>query len=329
MQHGRKWIGGLAVLAVAGATCLIGASSANAKPSLGDVRAKVNTLYHQAEVASENFDANKLEIKQLRRQLADVKADQARQNRQLAGVRDQLRDSILSRFEGSSLSQVGEVLTSNDPRRFLAGLSTMTAYDGIESSLLSAYDAQVKSLELRQAATEHALGRLTQAQQQLASDKKTISGKLSQAQDLLASLQPVQREEIVSRSSDARVPDNLPPASGAAQVALEFAMAQVGKAYAYGAAGPDAYDCSGLTMAAYAAAGIALPHSSAAQYGMGPHIAESDLQPGDLVFYYSPISHVGMYIGNGLIVNAENPAGGVRVQGLNSIPDLVGAVRPG
>jgi cell wall-associated NlpC family hydrolase len=81
-------------------------------------------------------------------------------------------------------------------------------------------------------------------------------------------------------------------------------------------------------MMAWAQAGVALPHSSGAQYGTGPHIAESDLQPGDLVFFYNPISHVGIYIGNGLIVDAANPGAGVRVTGLHSMP-YVGAVRPG
>ena len=105
-------------------------------------------------------------------------------------------------------------------------------------------------------------------------------------------------------------------------------MAQVGDSYVYGAAGPSAFDCSGLTMMAWAQAGVALPHSSSAQYGSGPHVAASDLQPGDLVFYYSPISHVGMYIGNGMIVHAANPGTGVRVSALYSMP-YVGAVRPG
>ena len=128
-----------------------------------------------------------------------------------------------------------------------------------------------------------------------------------------------------SRSSD-RLPDVA--ASGSAGAAVNYAMAQVGDAYSYGAAGPDAFDCSGLTMAAWAAAGVGLPHSSSAQYGSGPHIAASDLQPGDLVFYYSPISHVGMYIGNGMIVHAANPSTGVQVAGLYSMP-YSGAVRPG
>jgi len=111
-------------------------------------------------------------------------------------------------------------------------------------------------------------------------------------------------------------------------VAVHYAMAQVGKPYVYGAAGPSAYDCSGLTMAAWGAAGVGLPHSSSAQYGYGTHISPSQLQPGDLVFYYSPISHVDMYIGNGMVVGAQNPSDGIRVVPLYSMP-FVGAVRPG
>ena len=93
--------------------------------------------------------------------------------------------------------------------------------------------------------------------------------------------------------------------------AVAYAKSKVGNAYVYGAAGPNAFDCSGLTMAAWSQAGVSLPHSSSAQYSSGRHISESELQPGDLVFYYSPISHVGMYIGNGQIVNALNPGAGV------------------
>ena len=133
---------------------------------------------------------------------------------------------------------------------------------------------------------------------------------------------------LAASRSGTPIPTSDIPASGRAAAAVRYAMAQVGKAYVYGAAGPNAYDCSGLTMASWAAAGVGLPHSSSAQYGSGTHISASQLQPGDLVFYYHPISHVGMYIGNGMIVNAENPSTGVRVTGLYSMP-YVCAVCPG
>ena len=110
------------------------------------------------------------------------------------------------------------------------------------------------------------------------------------------------------------------PASSAAAVALSFALAQVGKAYAWGGNGPNSYDCSGLTTAAYKQAGISLPRTSYAQFGVGTVVSLADLQPGDLVFYYSDISHVAMYIGNGRIVHAANPTTGVATASVTSMP---------
>jgi cell wall-associated NlpC family hydrolase len=105
-------------------------------------------------------------------------------------------------------------------------------------------------------------------------------------------------------------------------------MAQLGKPYVWGAAGPDSFDCSGLMEYAWQAAGVSLPHSSSAQYDVGTHVSESELQPGDLVFYYSPISHVGMYIGNGKIINAPEPGDVIKIVGVNDAP-YAGATRVG
>jgi cell wall-associated NlpC family hydrolase len=115
------------------------------------------------------------------------------------------------------------------------------------------------------------------------------------------------------------------PASGRASAALKFAYAQLGKPYQWGAAGPNSYDCSGLTMASWAHAGVSLPHSSSAQYGSGPHV--TSLQPGDLVFFGSPIHHVGMYVGNGNYIHAPHTGDVVSIDPLNR-SDYVGAVRP-
>jgi cell wall-associated NlpC family hydrolase len=101
------------------------------------------------------------------------------------------------------------------------------------------------------------------------------------------------------------------PVSDRIQRVIAFAEAQVGKSYSWGAAGPYSYDCSGLTMTAYAQIGVHLPHSSAEQYNYGTHVAYSDLQPGDLIFLYSPIGHVELYVGHDLAVSAANPATGI------------------
>lgn len=105
-----------------------------------------------------------------------------------------------------------------------------------------------------------------------------------------------------------------------AQSAISAATSKVGSTYVWGSSGPSTFDCSGLMSYAYAQVGISLPRSSRAQFSMGTSVAKSDLQPGDLVFYYSPVSHVGMYIGDGKIVDAANPRSGVRITSVNSMP---------
>jgi cell wall-associated NlpC family hydrolase len=99
--------------------------------------------------------------------------------------------------------------------------------------------------------------------------------------------------------------------SPAAQQAVDAARAQVGKAYQYGGTGPDSYDCSGLTQYAYRTAGIELPHSSRGQSELGTPVARADLRPGDLVFFYEPVSHVGIYVGDGQMVDAGSEETGV------------------
>jgi cell wall-associated NlpC family hydrolase len=104
-----------------------------------------------------------------------------------------------------------------------------------------------------------------------------------------------------------------PAPSAAAQQAVDTAKFQVGKPYEYGAAGPDSYDCSGLTQDAYASAGISLPHSSRRQSERGTPVDRTDLIPGDLVFFHSPVSHVGIYIGDGQMVHAGTEETGVEI----------------
>lgn len=103
----------------------------------------------------------------------------------------------------------------------------------------------------------------------------------------------------------------------AAQIAVDTALAQVGKPYVWAGAGPNVFDCSGLTQFAYRAAGIALPHSSRMQSTIGTPVPRDQLQPGDLVFFYSPVGHVGMYIGNGLMVYAPIAGDVVKVGAVN------------
>jgi cell wall-associated NlpC family hydrolase len=130
-----------------------------------------------------------------------------------------------------------------------------------------------------------------------------------------------------SGTAVAAIPTSVVAPTAAAQTAVDTALAQVGDPYAWGAAGPSAFDCSGLTQYAYSVAGVQLPHSSSMQSAVGTPVSYSNLQPGDLVFFYSPISHVGMYIGNGEIVHSSTYGQPVSVVSLASMPDFAGARR--
>ena len=122
-------------------------------------------------------------------------------------------------------------------------------------------------------------------------------------------------------------PTDLPAPSSHAAIAVQTAEAQINKPYVYAGAGPDVFDCSGLTMYAWAAAGVSLPHNALAQYDSLPHVPMDSLQPGDLVFYGSPIHHVGLFVGNGTMVEAPYTGVDVRYHSIYR-PDFAGAARP-
>ena len=331
MLNGRRSL----VTIVAGAALALSvgtipSGTAQAKPTIQDVQHRVDRLYHAAEQASERYNQIRVQLTQMRGDVKALRADQARQQKQTEKARRLVADAIVRQYEGDSLSAVGQAVVSSDPNAFVSQLTTMSAFNSMQAGQYSSYLTQAKALGIRQDATRKQTAKVAALVQQAAQDKATIDKNLSAAKALLGNMQAAARARMVSvsRSSSVTTPTVNVPVSGRAAAAVHFAMAQVGKPYVYGAAGPNAYDCSGLTMAAWGSAGVGLPHSSSAQYSSGPHVSASQLQPGDLVFYYQPISHVGMYIGNGMIVNAENPSAGIRVTGLYSMP-YVGAVRPG
>jgi cell wall-associated NlpC family hydrolase len=147
------------------------------------------------------------------------------------------------------------------------------------------------------------------------------NGKLQEAEDLLAKLTAAERERLAKLNDDQENADQQRSLADAGKyaniggrggVAIKYALAQIGDKYVFGADGLTYWDCSGLTMRAFQAAGVSLPHSSRAQYKYGKSIARKDLQPGDLVFFGKPISHVAIYVGGNRMLHA--PRTGARVK---------------
>ena len=326
MTDGRKRtarvLATLCITALSG-TMLV-ASPSNAEPDIDSVQSRVDKLYHQAEQASERYNDARLKMKKAQTRLTALQDDLDRQQAKVDDVRAQVAKAVVSQYQGQALSSTTQVLLSENPDAFLNQLTTVSEYNDQQSQMMADFAVQAKQLEMRQAAAQREVDRIAVTKKELGQEKAEIDDKAAKAKELLGKLK--NRAASASRSG-ARVPVNV-PASGRAGAAVSYAMSQVGDAYVYGASGPSAYDCSGLTMMAWAQAGVSLPHSSGGQMGSGAPVSQSQLQPGDLVFYYSPVSHVGMYIGNGMIVHAANPGSGVTTAPVNSMP-YSGAVRPG
>jgi len=323
----KRLVAGAAGIAAIGIAGIIPAATpAQAEPDIDDVREKVDKLYTQAEAANEDYSNAKLRLQDLKDQLEDLNSDEKRQSKELDKIRAELRDSVLRQFEGSDVSAVGQVITSDDPQEFLAGLATVSSYNALQADLLARYNTEAEALEVRREATEDAKAQMAKIKSTMQQKKSEIDKKYEAAQAELDQLEADQLEEF--QSGDTSIPGNLPAPSGRAKIAVDYALDQVGDSYVYGATGTESWDCSGLTMVAWGQAGVSLPHSSSAQYSSGPSVPRDQLAPGDLVFYYSPISHVGMYIGNGMIVHASNPSTGVKVSPMDEMP-YTGAVRPG
>ncbi len=310
---------------------------------------RVNTLYHQAEQASERYNVAREHLQQARTRLAALDADLHRQQAKVNAVRREVAGAVVAQYQGQALSSTTQVLLSKNPDAFLDQLTTVSEYNDQRSQMMADFAVQAKQLAMRKQAARRELGRIAATKRELASEKAQIDKKAAAAKALLGRLKARAAARARARAAakaaaaakqatpptgstssrgTTRTPVASVPASGRAAAAVRFAMAQVGDAYVYGAAGPSAWDCSGLTMVAWGAAGVSLPHNAAGQMGYGTPVSQSQLQPGDLVFYYSPVTHVGMYIGHGMIVNAENPSVGVKVAPLNMMP-YAGAVRPG
>jgi peptidoglycan DL-endopeptidase CwlO len=278
-------------------------------PSIQEVQRRADRLYEEAEQAQERLNTIRVDLREARKDLRGVRRDVAAQERELKAVAERVGDMVAVQAQQSPMSVTSQLLASGDPDAFLSGLAAMQSYSSTQASLMSGYKAAAAELDLRKKQLREQVDAIADAKRQAAKEYDTVKEKSDQAADLLAELEAEQIDDV-SRD-ETRPPTDIPDTSDAAQIAVDYALAQVGDAYVYGATGPDAYDCSGLTMASWAQAGVSLSHSSSTQATQGTSIPLSSAQPGDLLFYYSPISHVGMYIGNGQIVHAANPETGV------------------
>jgi cell wall-associated NlpC family hydrolase len=338
----RPVLVGLAALGAAALLVPTAATAAPADPAspptVASVQQQLGTLALQNTMLVEQFDQAQVDV-QVKQKAADSARVAANKSAAVyAKIRTQLSQTVAAQYEGGSFSATGALLSSVDGQSYLDQLNTLSVMSSHTAQMIARANAARTDLASADHHAKALLASATAKRNALAKRRDNVQKQIDKYTALLATLTAAQRDAFqasltppVDPNAVSTATSTLPSVSGVsgpAKKAVEFALAQVGKPYVFGAAGPDSYDCSGLTMAAWATAGVSLPHSAADQYNYGTHVGINQLQPGDLVFLYQPIGHVEIYIGSGMLVSAPQSGQDVSVVALKDYAsDFTGATR--
>ncbi|EHN73502.1 NlpC/P60 family protein [Streptomyces coelicoflavus] len=316
----------------AAAAVALSSQAANAapseKPSKDEVKAKVDKLYEEAEQATEKYNGAKEKQEKLQKEISTIQDNVARGQEELNELRDGLGSMASAQYRSGGIDPSLQLFLSADPDNYLDKASTLDQLSGQQVEALKKIQVKQRDLAQQRSEASEKLKDLSATRTELGNKKKEVQGKLSSAQKLLNTLTAqekaaLQKEENrANRASERQVltGGKSTPASGRAAAAFAAAQSKIGTPYVYGATGPSSFDCSGLTSWAYAQAGVGIPRTSQAQTGAGTRISSaSQLQVGDLVFFFSDLHHVGLYAGNGQVLHAPRTGTNVRYESMSTI----------
>jgi peptidoglycan DL-endopeptidase CwlO len=304
---------GLAAAVAALALLVPGGSSlaqtTGSKPTLAALVAQAKQLEFQINALSEQYDGLRI---QLGRAQADAQLAEnatARDAAALAVGQQAVARLAAENYMNAGLDPALQALTAGNPEQFLSQASTITEVDQSSGDLVSALsEDEEQALRDRQTADQQ-LAAVKALQAEMSAKQDAIEAKI----DVVNSAAFKQAMAIFEQTG--QYPDvTIPTANTVGAQALQEALTRRGDPYVWGAAGPGEFDCSGLVVWAFAQVGISLPHYTGDLWNSGVHIPRSDLEPGDLVFFYPDISHVGIYIGDGLMIDAPDFGETVQVE---------------
>lgn len=329
----------LALVVVATAVALpVGLGNAAPRPTPAEVQARIDALDLKAEQAAEAFDAARIQLATASREAAVANARVRDSESELHALQRRMGSFAAAAYRSGGADQFVQLISTSTPQTFLDRASALDRIAATQAAQM----AQVATARHRLAGVQADAAAATAAAAKVAStmagQKASVERALAQEKALLGSLKAderkrllalQQRAEAAARANRSRTlapPSYSGPASGRAAEAIDAAMAQLGKPYVWGASGPNSFDCSGLTMWAWGKAGISLPHFTGAQWNMGRHVDRSEIQPGDLIFYFGDHHHVGIYLGGGRVIHAPHTGDVVKISNLDMDP-YAGAVR--
>ncbi|HEY7400917.1 MAG TPA: NlpC/P60 family protein [Actinomycetota bacterium] len=302
--------------------------AAPSKSQVEAAKAKLAELRQRTDLLVEQYNQAKLALDQTRQRLADLRQTKADADAEAAKAMADLERRAVSAYTGMG-SELDAILGATTFADFSDRIQYVGALAETDEDLAATADAAGE--RARWAAAEVAKALADQKSQQEALQAKI--GEIKQAAaDQLATYSRLNdsyqtalaAERAAEQAAQAALdgggssgggsytgPPPPPPNTSVANTAIYYAKSVIGTPYVWGSADPSVgFDCSGLVMWAYGKAGVSLPHSSAAQYGVTAHVAREDLQPGDLLFFYTPISHVAIYLGGNMMIDASHPGPG-------------------
>jgi len=308
-------------VAITMASALI-APIAQAAPTLAQIQAQVRELQEDAASAAEGAQGAKVQLATLTKTLNGLKQEVAAQGETVAALKKSLGTIAIEQYKSGGLSQGLELLFSANPELYLSSAGSLESITRAKSTQLRKFEAAQQRLKATSLTVNDKLALVIAAQKRFAQKSAEAKAKLAKAEKILAKLKKEDRarlaalaaaEEDADQASSKAYAGSAVNISGRAGIAIKYALKQIGDRYVFGAAGTITWDCSGLTMRAYQAAGVSMPHHSAAQARLGRKVSYSSAKPGDLLFFGRPISHVGIYLGGGKMVHAPRPGSRVKV----------------
>ncbi|GAA2702319.1 NlpC/P60 family protein [Micromonospora olivasterospora] len=300
-----------ALAALAGAAVVLTGAppAAHAEPSVAEIERQIDEDWNKLEPLIERHNATRQDLAAKRKQ-ADALARQIGPlERQVDQAMAKVNGLAVEAYKGENLSAVNALLGSRSASQMLGQLEMLDQFAHREQRGVQAVVDLRDRLAAKKQPLDEMVAQLTRTEAQLAAKRKQIDDEIDRLQKL--------RIKVYGNGGGGPLRPAPCPATypgGGAGIAVKFACAQIGKPYVWGAEGPNAYDCSGLMLAAWAKAGVSLPHNAARQRAVTARVSRADLRPGDLVFYYSDLHHVGMYVGGGWVVHASQAGAPIKMK---------------
>lgn len=334
VRGGRGIAIAVAIISAAGLAAYGGAAAAaKPQPTIEQVQAQVNSLQAQVDQVGNQYDTVGQQLESAKAKLASVQKREGGAERQFLAARKVLLQVAIASYENQNQSSALALLTSGSPGTVLRQSSLLQEIANIHSMQAAEFQSAAGQVLAAQAEFQRTKTGVSQLQAQLTAKKGKLNKLLAQSQATLGSLNLQQQQQVAASTIGAGGITSATDPYGTGTPALKavwFVYQQLGKPYLWGGTGPGSYDCSGLMQAAWSYAGVSIQRDTYAQWASLPHVPKSSLQPGDIVFFENT-GHDGMYVGNGMMIDAPSTGHDIRMLALDSdwyAQTYEGAVRP-